>query len=299
MTPPSTETPQKWTLLPIDRAAAGATAGRPKRSCFVRSFGALYFTQGVSEPTEGLVVQPTRWLLKSWGETNEQITSFAAWITLPWLLKPLYGLIADFLPLGRNRRKNYLMLTTAVACLGFLALYFYPPGAARRTLAVLGAVSADRRRGLYRRGGRRPDDRASASRVASPATCSRSNGPRFGPPRFSTANWAGNSPTRPAVRGAFLLSAPPRWRRLGDRRCLRDDPPPPHDVDESADLAGDARRTGRGDSPACPVAADRLSGAVELYAAVDDGRLFVLDARRWASTKCFTATRSSGWRPAR
>ncbi|HTU25837.1 MAG TPA: MFS transporter [Pirellulales bacterium] len=92
-------------------------------------FGALYFTQGVSEPTEGLVVQPTRWLLKSWGETNEQITSFAAWITLPWLLKPLYGLVADFLPLGRNRRKNYLILTTAVAAFGFLALYFFPPGA--------------------------------------------------------------------------------------------------------------------------------------------------------------------------
>jgi MFS family permease len=91
-------------------------------------FGALYFTQGVSEPTEGLVVQPTRWLLKSWGETNEQITSFAAWITLPWLFKPLYGLMADFLPLGRNRRKNYLILTTAVACLGFLGLYFFPPG---------------------------------------------------------------------------------------------------------------------------------------------------------------------------
>ena len=85
-------------------------------------FGALYFTQGISEPTEGLVVQPTRWLLKSWGETNEQITSFAAWITLPWLFKPLYGLMADFLPLGRNRRKNYLILTTAVACLGLLAL---------------------------------------------------------------------------------------------------------------------------------------------------------------------------------
>ena len=91
-------------------------------------FGALYFTQGISEPTEGLVVQPTRWLLKSWGETNEQITSFAAWITLPWLFKPLYGLIADFVPLGRNRRKNYLILATALASLGYVALYFYPPG---------------------------------------------------------------------------------------------------------------------------------------------------------------------------
>ena len=69
-------------------------------------FGVLYFTQGISEPTEGLVVQPTRWLLKSWGETNEQITSFAAWITLPWLFKPLYGLVADFLPLGATAERT-------------------------------------------------------------------------------------------------------------------------------------------------------------------------------------------------
>ena len=94
----------------------------------VRAVRSIYFTQGVSEPTEGLMVQPTRWLLKSWGESNEQITSFAAWITLPWLLKPLYGLLADFLPLGRNRRKNCLIVTTAAATLGYLGLYYYPPG---------------------------------------------------------------------------------------------------------------------------------------------------------------------------
>ena len=31
--------------------------------------------------------------------------------------EPLYGLMADFLPLGRNPRKNYLVLATAVACM--------------------------------------------------------------------------------------------------------------------------------------------------------------------------------------
>ena len=117
-----------WPPIPISCRPRTAGRLRTETALLCALFGALYFTQGVSEPTEGLVVQPTRWLLKSWGETNEQITSFAAWITLPWLFKPLYGLIADFLPLGRNRRKNYLILTTAVACLGFLGLYFYPPG---------------------------------------------------------------------------------------------------------------------------------------------------------------------------
>ncbi len=113
---------------PKSLAAKNGNRWQTETALLCALFAALYFTQGISEPTEGLVVQPTRWLLKSWGETNEQITSFAAWITLPWVLKPLYGLIADFVPLGRNRRKNYLILTTAVAGLGYLGLYFYPPG---------------------------------------------------------------------------------------------------------------------------------------------------------------------------
>ena len=116
--------PQDSRIVPSDSASLSANNGGrwPTETILLCAlFGALYFTQGISEPTEGLVVQPTRWLLKSWGETNEQITSFAAWITLPWLFKPFYGLLADFLPLGRNRRKNYLILTTAVACFGIAA----------------------------------------------------------------------------------------------------------------------------------------------------------------------------------
>jgi hypothetical protein len=54
-------------------------------------FGAIYFIQGIGEPTEGLIAQPVRSLLKSWGHTTEQITLFAAVVALPWSIKPLCG----------------------------------------------------------------------------------------------------------------------------------------------------------------------------------------------------------------
>ena len=130
-----------------------------KRCYCAALFGALYFTQGISEPTEGLVVQPTRWLLKSWGETNEQITSFAAWITLPWVMKPLYGLIADFLPLGRNPAQELPGLGHCRGLPRISGPVFLSSRLACGTLALLGSVSPDSRRRLYRRRGRRTDDR--------------------------------------------------------------------------------------------------------------------------------------------
>src|SRR6266853_198722 len=41
---------------------------------------------------------------------------------IPWLIKPAYGLLSDFLPLFGYRRKSYLLLTSAAAGLAGLAL---------------------------------------------------------------------------------------------------------------------------------------------------------------------------------
>ena len=243
----------------------------------MRAFRALYFTQGISEPTEGLVVQPTRWLLKSWGETNEQITSFAAWITLPWVLKPLYGLIADFLPLGRNRRKNYLVLTTAVACLGYLGLYFYPPDAkAERWLFWA----------LFL-----PTVAVAFTDVVVDALMIAVGQPRGITGHLQSIQWSaiwaatilngelgGLFSAGPAVPGAFLLCSGAAGVALLIASSLRDDPPPPDGEDHTVtwretldELAGSIRH---------PVLWLLLgfSGVVELHAAVDDDRLLALDA---------------------
>jgi MFS family permease len=89
-------------------------------------FGLLYFVQGIVEPTEGLLSQPTKSLLRQWEHSAASAAWFAAILSFPWAIKPLYGLLTDFQPLGGSRRRSYLLLTTSVAFVGMTGLYFLP-----------------------------------------------------------------------------------------------------------------------------------------------------------------------------
>lgn len=90
-------------------------------------FGAFSFIQGFSEPTEGLLSQPVRSLLGGWGQTTAQIASFSALVAIPWFLKPVYGLLTDFVPVAGTRRKGYLFIGSGVAGAAFLGLVATPP----------------------------------------------------------------------------------------------------------------------------------------------------------------------------
>jgi MFS family permease len=83
-------------------------------------FGAIYFVQGIAEPTEGLIAQPVRSVLERRGHSYAEISSFAAMLAIPWSLKPLYGLLSDLVPLAGYRRKSYLILTSLVTIVGLL-----------------------------------------------------------------------------------------------------------------------------------------------------------------------------------
>jgi len=87
-------------------------------------FGALYFVQGIAEPTEGLIAQPVRSLLTDWGQGVAQVATFSALIGLPWAIKPLYGMLTDHVPIFGRRRKSYLLITIGAAtlALGYLSL---------------------------------------------------------------------------------------------------------------------------------------------------------------------------------
>jgi MFS family permease len=87
-------------------------------------FGVLYFVQGVGDPTDGLISQPVMSLLKSWELGDAKITWFVALLSLPWTIKPIYGLLTDFLPLAGYRRKSYLLLTSGAASAGMAVLAF-------------------------------------------------------------------------------------------------------------------------------------------------------------------------------
>jgi predicted MFS family arabinose efflux permease len=99
---------------------------RRETTGLVLLFGAMYFVQGIAEPTEGLIAQPVRSLLKSWGYTAAAIAGFGAILSLPWSLKPIYGLLTDFVPILGTRRRSYLLLTSGASSLALFYLYLFP-----------------------------------------------------------------------------------------------------------------------------------------------------------------------------
>src|SRR5437899_9937176 len=76
-------------------------------------FAIVYFSQGMWY----LPNQPITIVLKERGLSAGQVATFFSITTLPWLIKPLYGLLSDFVPLWGYRRKSYFLLTTALAAL--------------------------------------------------------------------------------------------------------------------------------------------------------------------------------------
>lgn len=102
-------------------------------------FGTMYFVQGMGDPADGMLSQHAVSLLDSWGHSVAEITSFTAILTFPWCIKPLFGLLSDFVPLAGSRRKNYLILASTVSTMGLIALYCSPlgPGSSMMLLACL------------------------------------------------------------------------------------------------------------------------------------------------------------------
>jgi MFS family permease len=62
-----------------------------------------------------------------------------ALLVIPWSLKPLYGLLTDFVPIFGTRRKSYLILSGGATAVSLLALSAFPvpPGASAALLGWL------------------------------------------------------------------------------------------------------------------------------------------------------------------
>ena len=83
-------------------------------------FALVYLVEGLGQ-IGGLISQPLNYYLKQvQGWTPLQITAYLTLFNLPWIIKPLYGLVSDFIPLFGYRRKSYLLIASAAATCGFL-----------------------------------------------------------------------------------------------------------------------------------------------------------------------------------
>jgi MFS family permease len=107
-------------------------------------FGVVYFAQGMWYlPNQAVTV-----LLKDRGLSAGQVADFFLLSTIPWLIKPVYGLLSDFVPLFGWRRKSYFLLAAALAsgagfALAALPGYPYWPTAILFTLMALGLAFTD------------------------------------------------------------------------------------------------------------------------------------------------------------
>lgn len=107
-------------------------------------FGIVYFAQGMWYlPNQTITIS-----LKDGGLSAGQVATFFAITTVPWLIKPVYGLLSDFVPLFGYHRKSYLLLTSATAAAGGLFLgitgdHAYWRMAAFFTVMALGLAFTD------------------------------------------------------------------------------------------------------------------------------------------------------------
>lgn len=90
-----------------------------KRDKIYLFFAVNYFAQGMG----GLAYEPVSYYLKdALGLGPAQAAAFVAWMTLPLTVKPLFGLLTDFLPWAGRRRAPHLVAVSLLTSLGWLLL---------------------------------------------------------------------------------------------------------------------------------------------------------------------------------
>lgn len=83
-------------------------------------FALVYIVEGLGQ-TGGLIAQPLNYFLKEqYGWSPVQVTAYLTVFNFPWIIKPVYGLVSDFVPLFGYRRKAYLVLANGAAAAAYL-----------------------------------------------------------------------------------------------------------------------------------------------------------------------------------
>lgn len=82
-------------------------------------FALVYIVEGLGQARVGVIAQPLNHYLKQAGWTPVEVTAYLAVLNFPWIIKPVFGLVSDLVPLFGSRRKSYLVL----ANFGAIAAY--------------------------------------------------------------------------------------------------------------------------------------------------------------------------------
>jgi MFS family permease len=108
-------------------------ASKPVRS-FLWFITIAYATQGIAQHF-CLIAQPLDYfMLKEMGKSAADVAALLSILMVPWMIKPAYGIISDFVPLFGYRRKSYLTLAYALGAL------FYATAALTNSFSALVAA---------------------------------------------------------------------------------------------------------------------------------------------------------------
>lgn len=83
-------------------------------------FAIAYFAQAFGQAE--LISLPLTYLSKSAGHSAGETALMFSAFTIPWVLKPVYGMVSDFLPLLGYRRKSYIAVFSLVNAAAFCAV---------------------------------------------------------------------------------------------------------------------------------------------------------------------------------
>jgi MFS family permease len=129
--------------VPIESLKPFRQSAEARRLALV--FAIVYFAQGMWYLPN---LSITFLLKETFGLSAAQTATFFSLTVIPWLIKPVYGLISDFVPLFGQRRKSYFLLSSGVAAAMGLSLtlmgsYTYWSVAIFFTLMGLGLAFTD------------------------------------------------------------------------------------------------------------------------------------------------------------
>jgi MFS family permease len=85
-------------------------------------FAIVYVVEGIGQARVGIILQPLTSYLKVNGWSPLQVTAYFAVLNFPWIIKPVFGLVSDFVPLFGYRRTSYLLLASACAAGGYAGI---------------------------------------------------------------------------------------------------------------------------------------------------------------------------------
>jgi len=103
------------------QADASAQARRAINRLLV-FFALVYVVEGVGQ-IGVLIAQPLSFYLKEvHGWTALQVTAYLTIFNFPWIIKPIYGMFSDFVPLLGYRRKPYLLAANVIAAAAFFGV---------------------------------------------------------------------------------------------------------------------------------------------------------------------------------